>query len=772
MYYDLIPDELKALRQWGLYRLIWQPKKNKYTKIPHSALDGGDGKSNDPSTWTDFQTALKALTTYNMDGLGFYFANGYMGIDVDHVAGDLERWRSGDDDDNIVSEFMAATESYTETSVSKAGIHIIIKGKIPGDRRRKGDVEMYTEGRFFAMTGSRIGHITRINQPKPAKIKQLYDHYLATKSVIKLPGKVATKNDLSESEIIDHALKSKTGKRFKLFLSGGWEEFYTSQSEADLAFANDLAFWSGRDFTKMDSIFRQSSLMRDKWDERHGKTTYGVATLNKAINEATETFQTKHQPAKYDLAFLKNSEDKSDKPKPARSWDDTGNADRFLDLYGDIARYSYTNKVWYVYNGATWEEDTTGQIYVMIDGMIETMKNEKISLPEGIDEKEEAKLVKAWHAHIKRTRNNAGKKALMDELKHRLPVRDDEFDQAKMLLNTNNGYIDLTDGVLHDHDIKQMFSKQAAVEYTDNIDAPRWEQFLDEIFAGDKDLIHYIQKAVGYSLTGSIKEQVMFILHGDGNNGKSLFIEVLSDIIGSYARTMQASTIMVKSFSGGANTDIARLKGARLVISSEPNEGVRLDEGLVKQLTGGDKVTARQLYGKEFEFTPEFKLWLATNHEPIIRGTDNGIWRRLMLIPFKVIIPPEKIDKDLKYKLQRENAGILNWAVEGALMWQREGLNPPNEVLKASHKYRSEMDVIQRFIDDCCEVGPGKSESAKDLYNKYKFWANDQNDHLFTGTMFGKKMTEKFKKRKTKLGAMYDGIELNDHRLDFLKNTK
>ena len=245
MYYDLIPDELKALRQWGLYRLIWQPEKNKYTKIPHSALDGGDGKSNDPSTWTDFKTALKALTTYNMDGLGFYFANGYMGIDVDHVAGDLERWRSGDDDDNIVSEFMAATESYTETSVSKAGIHIIIKGKIPGDRRRKGDVEMYTEGRFFAMTGSRIGHITRINQPKPAKIKQLYDHYLATKSVLRLPGKHNnSKNDLSEAEIISHALKSKTGKRFKLFLNGGWEEFYTSQSEADLAFANDLAFWS------------------------------------------------------------------------------------------------------------------------------------------------------------------------------------------------------------------------------------------------------------------------------------------------------------------------------------------------------------------------------------------------------------------------------------------------------------------------------------------------------------------------------------------------
>jgi putative DNA primase/helicase len=592
------------------------------------------------------------------------------------------------------------------------------------------------------------------------KLQTIYDRYLKADKVVDFNHDAPQTNDLTEQEIIERAEASKSGKRFLLFMGGGWEEFYASQSEADLAFANDLAFWTGRDFAKMDSIFRQSSLIREKWDEQHGKTTYGVATLNKAINETRDVFTERKRPLKYKFEF-----DETEKPKeetPPRSWDDTGNTDRFIDKFGKFVKYSYTDKNWLIYNGSYWEPDEMGQVHSLVDEVVDAMKHEKIVVPANADI-DEGEAEKAFKKHLKHSRSNSGKKSLMDELKHRVPVRHDEFDRDPMLLNTANGYVDLSSGVLHEHDIKKMFSRQTKFEYTDTIDCPEWMQFLTEIFMGDKDLMNYIQKCVGYSLTGSTKEHVLFILFGNGRNGKSVFIDTISDILGNYARSMQADSIMIKPNKSATNSDIARLEGARLVTSSEPNDGLRLDEGLVKQLTGGDRVTARFLYGKEFEFKPQFKLWLATNHKPIIRGTDDGIWRRTMLIPFAHQIPDNKVDKDLIYKLKREAVGILNWAVEGVLKWQREGLKPPLSVREASKAYREEMDVTAGFIDENCVVDKTKTVRANDLYSRYKDWAKANGQYLMSSTKFGREMGNKFERNHDRKGWYYAGLELNDY---------
>ena len=316
-----------------------------------------------------------------------------------------------------------------------------------------------------------------------------------------------------------------------------------------------------------------------------------------------------------------------------------------------------------------------------------------------------------------------------------------------------------------------LFRSQSNVEYSENIDCPIWDNFLNQVFDNDQSLIDYIQKAVGYSATGSTSEQVMFILFGGGRNGKSVFINTIAHILGTYSKTMGAGSIMVKANNNAANSDIARLEGARMVISSEPNEGVRLDEGLVKQLTGGDTVTARYLYGKEFEFNPQFKLWLATNHKPIIRGTDDGIWRRLMMVPFQVQIPAEKVDKKLESKLMSEAVGILNWIVDGAIKWQKEGLNPPASVLKASKEYRDEMDVITMFVSDCCEVGPDKKIPAGEIFKKYQQWAKDNSEYSMSKQKFGKEMRNKFEYKKGKQGRFYKGLTLiQDQRLNFIKN--
>lgn len=767
--YEKLPSEIKKLSQWGCYHRIWKEERGKYTKIPVNPWTGGPGKSNDSSTWANFDVAMRALDKYpDADGLAFYFANGYVGLDIDHIAEDLEKIQNGDTDpDNLVTKAHDLTHgSYMEVSMSGEGIHCIFKGKIPGDRRRKANYEMYQSGRFFALTGNTLNAKPEIKSLDDQQMQRLYDHYLHSDKVAEFPKKqpAITENTISVDEIIDRAERSTNGARFRSFMEGGWKPFYPSQSEADMAFANDLAFWCGRDFKVMDIIFRQSSLYRQKYDEKHGKTTYGIALLNKAINETSNVFNP-HQPlnVNYDMSFLNKEHDK---PKPPRTWDDMGNARRFLDEYDERFKYSYVDKMWYLYNGSYWQGDDQGIIEKCADLVVANMEHEKVQVAPGQDEEE---AIEKWNKFKTKTRSNRAKAAMLEEVKHHVPVLHSDFDQEHMLLNTKSGYVDLNSGVLHDHDAGKMFSQQTAAEYTDHIDCPEWEKFLNQVFAGDEELIHYIQKAVGYSATGSTKEQVMFILFGNGRNGKSIFINTIADILGTYAETMNVSTIMVKQ-SSGANSDIARLEGARLVISSEANEGSRLDEGLVKQMTGGDKMVARHLYANEFEFNPEFKLWMATNHKPLIRGTDDGMWRRIMLIPFAVQIPKEKVDKELKYKLQREAAGILNWIVQGAMMWQSEGLEPPQVVQDASKDYRDEMDVLSFFISECCEEDEDYRAPAGALFDRYQEWAKESSEYSMPKQKFGREMRKRFKYVRKSHGRFYLGVRLtHDSRLDFLQ---
>lgn len=755
--YESVPDELKDLQQWCCFRLVFDKKRGKYTKVPYNAMTGEKAKSNDESTWADFETALDSSKQF--DGIGFFFKEPYFGIDLDDVADEIARYKNGDHEGNIVSEFIETMGSYTEYSPSGKGIHIIVKGDLPEGGRRKGNVEMYDSGRFFTVTGNAASDFRFVTEDDYGRIGYLHNKYIAKKETItenKPIENTTAGNNLPESEIIRIAENSKNGMRFKLFMDGGWEQFYSSQSEADMAFANDLAFWTAMDFSKMDSVFRASSLMRDKWDSKREKSTYGIDTLNKAIRECTNIFRPAEPEDDFNLYVL--DQDAKQVERKFFSYDDTGNAERFVQRYRDNTRYSYTNKCWYFYDGKQWVTDTTGQIKRLLDKVVEEMKKEDVYIAEDTDEEEALKI---FQKHIKASRSNRGKAAMLKEVEHHLPISPDDFDRDKSAFNVQNGYINLVGGILNEHDRKKMFTKISNVEFTDKIDCPRWLDFLNEIFEYDQELIDFIQKAVGYSLSGSTREQCMFVLFGNGRNGKSVFLDIINDILGTYATNIQPQTLMVKQQSSGANSDIARLKGARLVTTTEPNDGVRLDEGLVKQLTGGDKVTARHLYGNEFEFEPEFKIWMATNHKPIIRGTDDGIWRRLKMIPFQYQIPDKKVDKNLKHKLRKELPAILNWAVEGALKWQKDGLKNPRVVEEANKEYRTEMDVTELFVQECCEVDESYSIQAKVLYQTYKEWAKENGQYEMSNTKFGKEMGNKFGKHKTNGQIKYFGLTIN-----------
>jgi len=275
---------------------------------------------------------------------------------------------------------------------------------------------------------------------------------------------------------------------------------------------------------------------------------------------------------------------------------------------------------------------------------------------------------------------------------------------------------------------------------------------------GNQNLITFLQRAVGYSLTGATSEQVLFFLYGTGANGKSTFLDIIYELFGNYASATPTSTLLSKAGSDTIPNDIARLKGVRFVSAVETEDGRRLAESVLKQITGDKRISARFMRGEWFDFKPECKLWLAANHKPVIRGTDDGIWRRIRLIPFTVSIPPEEQDRKLFEKLLTELPGILNWAMQGCVRWQREGLDLPLEVKTAIATYRAEMDTLSDFFAECCIVAPDATASAKELYLRYTFWCEENGERPERQKAFGMRLSERGFKRVKNNITIWHGI--------------
>jgi len=745
---DSIPEELKKQKRW-----VCCSGKD---KIPKNPYNGRNAKSNDSSTWGTFEQAVKACEVFGFEYIGFEFAPPYFGVDLDHCLDNMD----------FVDEFVETLQSYTEISRSGDGIHIICKGKLPEGSRRKGNVEMYSEGRYFIITGNLYNpQYTEVKDCENS-IKVLHSKYMPAVVPAAVIGSQPL--DLSDEEIIDKARNCSSGTLFSMLYAGDWHGLFNSQSEADLAFCNHLAFWTQKNEIQMDRIFRSSGLMREKWDKMRGGDTYGKITIGKACAACT----TVYEPTKYDddtslaLAFFGSKTNVVEKNKKSYDRTDTGNAHRLYDKYGNILRYSYNRKKWYIWTGRRWAIDDNGEIKKLADNVCQDLKNEAFQMD---SEKEQEQALK-W---ANRTANSRGKEAFIKECQHLydIPTSPDDFDAHEDFLNCQNGVINLKNGELMPHDSSLMMSKITNCEYDTEKKKPEmWLKFLDDITDGDKELQRYIQKSVGYSITGSNKEQCAYFLYGMGNNGKSTFLDTIADMLGDYASNTQPDTLMMQGKGGlgggSANSDIARLKSARFVTCEEPTEGVRLNEGLLKQLTGGSKVTARFLYAEEFEYTPEFKIWIATNHKPTIRGTDVGIWRRIKLIPFEVNIPKDKVDKNLKYKLRQEFPQILAWAVEGCMMWQKEGLGEPEKVIEATKEYRQEMDLISAFVEQCIEIDYSTQNKimASDLFAIYREWAKQNNEWEMTSKRFGMEITKKTpEKQKTARGIAYCKIRLTQY---------
>jgi len=455
-----------------------------------------------------------------------------------------------------------------------------------------------------------------------------------------------------------------------------------------------------------------------------------------------------------------------------RSLDGVGNGERFIDNYGPQVRYSYDLDQWLIWTGKRWSFDSQAQVEVMAKKTARLILKEmekaiQKARDEGKGDDEIDAIEKAYRRqHQSAARVHGVKDTLkMAQSEPGVKVSIADLDANPMLLNVRNGTIDLESGQIHLHRRGDRMTKLAPVSFNLDADATLWQQFLDRIFDGDEELIAYIQRAVGYSLTGCVDEQCLFFLYGSGQNGKSVFIQTLLHVLGEYSQKAPTEMIMKqeRSSSGGASPDMARLRGVRMAVTAELEENQRMGEARVKDLTGADRIVARHLYREPIEFEPTHKLWIYGNHKPAIRGTDEGIWRRIRLIPFTVRIPDDEKDPHLTEKLQRERDGILAWAVRGCLEWQRDGLGLPHAVASATEAYRNESDRLGDFLEECCIEDMCARVGKSELYVAYEAWCKQSGEFTLSKKKLGQRLGERgFAEDRNRVQRVWIGIGLID----------
>lgn len=441
---------------------------------------------------------------------------------------------------------------------------------------------------------------------------------------------------------------------------------------------------------------------------------------------------------------------------------EAGNAKLLVALFGEDVRYCHDRKEWLLWDSQRWIWDTTDEITRRAMAAIEEMgakANAGGISPETVQ-------IKKW---VKQSFSASGIKNMISLAQADLDVATmtSQLDKNDWLLNTSNGTLDLKELEFRPHSREDLNTKMAPVEFRPEVSCPNWLAFLDKIFNGDQELISWLQKVVGYTLTGSTDEQSVFFLIGDGCNGKSTFLNVLKAVLGDYAVQANPDTFMASRYSsaGGTRSDLIRLAGARMTVASEGEEGQRLAESLIKQVTGGEEISVRGLYQKnQIEYTPRFKLFFCSNHKPMISGTDFGIWRRIRVIPFSVCIPEEERDPGMMKKLCAESSGILNWAYDGCTRWQIEGLNDiPASVQRAVEDYQGENDVIGRFLAERCERG-GRVGSS-DLYQAYGAWSQENGEDRKGQAQFSQYLTRRgYEKVRNRHGFHWSGIHTLDSR--------
>ena len=715
-----IPLEMRCRSQWVNWKFL--KRGNKTTKPPINPKTGHFAKPDNPTTWTDFETAINASKR-----IGYVFTadDGLLGIDLDGArnpeTGKAQLW---------ARQILEGLRSWQEVSPSGTGYHVIVKAGLdlgaakrkfslpePAINGKQAAVELFSENAYFTITqgkGEIEERTTEMNLllctleafPKASTTLPQAWPFLSFASCV-----------FNDIETIDQA-RTKDAKLDALW---NGENPSGDASGDDFVFFKKLAHFLDADLQRIFAAAMESGRVREKWQNRPG---YVYDTIAKALKSFT--------PAASGLAKAKT--------KGFNVWsileavNELGNGRVIADMVRERLLFVPELDGWLLWKEGRWRKDSATELFAARSAhdLPEYWKERAQIIRHEADKQgdeakkkelnEQANKVLAWSHQCKRRgiriKAIADSKAMPDMARSL-----SRCDVNPWLFATRNRILDLKTGTAREARREDYITRGTEVRYDPFAKCPRWLQFLEEI-EPDEERRAYLQRVAGYCLTGSVREQAFFIFQGEGANGKSTFLDTLLSLFGDLGGVCDTAVLVSRRREQSTATpSLMKLRGLRFAVAHESDEGCRLNSAQVKSLTGGDTIFAREVHQKATSFRPMFKLFLVTNHRPRIADTSHGLWRRLQLFRFGQTISKARIDGELGKKLKTELSGILNWTLEGLKEWKRLGLKPPASVLEGKEEYQESEDDVARFIGDCCAWGTSAVAATDDLSSAYRAWA-------------------------------------------------
>lgn len=716
---ERIPQFLKDTNQFCNWK--YELRDGNQTKVPYTPGTTRKANVNYPSTFTDLDTAASA-TGY--DGIGIRVHGRIVGIDLDHCIedGTLLPWAQ-----EIVDRFAM---TYVEVSPSGAGIRIfcLLPEGFTYDTKtyyiKKGNVEVYIPGhtdRFLTITGNALTDADVVETADA--LVWLLDTYMRRPTpptpAVAAPGE----SYLSDEAVIAKASAAQNGEKFRR-LWGGDISGHKSHSEADATLLAILGFWCSGDKAQMDRLFRQSGLMREKWDSLRGADTYGNISIEKAVARMTDYYKPiipRSAAEDFGVDRLKELDPTNQSKYP---WNDIGAGHIFADFYQDRLRYVPERKMWFYYEDGIWNKDTGN-----LRAMKYCMELANLMYSFALEIRDEDKR-KSYMKYAAKWQNHSNRVNILKDAQVHHPIHYGDFDADIYAFNCKNGTLHIDTGEFTEHRSTDLLTKISPVVYDPTAHSERFCTYIDEIMSGDTERAKFLQKILGYGLTGDTRHECMTILYGaTTRNGKGTLCESVLKVLGEYGCTSRAETIAMKNYTNGSqpSEDVARLAGVRFVNISEPTKGMVLDAAKIKAMTGNDTLNARYLHENSFDFQPQFKIYVNTNYLPVINDMTLFTSDRIIIIPFDRHFDEQTRDTSLKQKFAEAvvQSAILNWLLDGYRLLRKEGLRLPKSVKAATERYQHDSDKMVLFFEDNLVADDTAEELTATVYARYKGWCKD-----------------------------------------------
>ena len=641
--YENIPMYLKENARFCCWK--YDDTNGRKTKIPYSPHTGRKAKANNPNTFSDFNTAINAS---GYEGIGIRVDGRIVGIDLDHCieGGELSTWAK-----EITNYF---NDTYIEVSPSGTGIRIfcLMPDNLNYNTKtyyiKKGNLEVYIPGytnRFLTITGNAV---TNVDVTETAdSLCWMLDTYMK-RPTSSVTANIPSESYLNDDTVILKASAAVNGEKFKKLWNGDITE-YGSRSEADAALVSILAFWCSGDAEQIDRLFRTSALMREKWDAYRGTDTYGNITIAKVVSTMTDFYKPINQSTPEEDFSADKLKDINPMDSVKYPWNDIGAGRIFADFYKDSLRYVPERKMWFFYENGIWQSDTGN-----LRAMRCCMELADLMYSFALEIRDEDKR-KAYMKYAARWQNHSTRVNILKDAQVYHPISYGEFDSDIYVFNCKNGTLHIDTGTFTEHRSEDLLTKKSEVIYNPTAYSERFVTYIQEIMNGDKDRAKFLQKILGYGLTGDTRHECMTILYGaTTRNGKGTLCESVLKVLGDYGCSSRAETIAMKSYTNGSqpSEDVARLAGVRFVNIPEPSKGMVLDAAKVKAMTGNDTLNARFLHENSFDFQPQFKIYVNANYLPVINDMTLFSSDRIIIIPFDRHFDENSRDTTLKRQCQ------------------------------------------------------------------------------------------------------------------------